>query len=127
MVEDDGEGGGEVRGEEEEGGGVFWGRGGLVKVGGVGRGRTEASLGHEGVGVFQGGGAPFGVVKVIGEEFERVGLLVVPRGHAPEALEDGLFAEGEVEEGAVDGVLFVVALGVFVAGNVFELFSLGGG
>lgn len=33
MVEDDGEGGGEVRGEEEEGGGVFWGRGGLVKVG----------------------------------------------------------------------------------------------
>lgn len=102
------------------GGGVSWGWGG-----GEGRGRTEAALGHEGVGVFEGGGAPFGVVKVVGEEFERVGLLVVPRGHAPEALEDGLFAEGEVEEGAVDGVLFVVAFGVFVAGNVFELFSLG--
>lgn len=95
--------------------------------GGEEGGRTEAALGHEGVGVFQGGGAPFGVVKVVGEEFECVGLLVVPRGHAPEALEDSLFAEGEVEEGAVDGVLFVVAFGVFVAGNVFELFSLGGG
>ena len=53
-------------------------------------------------------------------------MLAVPRGHAPEALEDGLFAEGEVEEGAVDGVLFVVAFGVFVAGDVFELLFLRG-
>lgn len=54
----------------------------------------------------------------------RCGLFLVEGGDAPEADEDGFLAEGDVVEGAVNGVA-VVGFGVLVAGDDFKLGALG--
>jgi hypothetical protein len=62
-------------------------------------------------------------LEVVHQELVGGTLLAAPDGYAPEADENGFFAEGEVEEAAVDGV-FVVGARIFVAGNGLELGAL---
>lgn len=83
----------------------------------------EPPLAHERVGVLERRRPPLGIFKVVGKQLLRRLLLPVPRRHPPQALKDRLFAQRQVVQAAVYGVL-EVALGVFVARNDLELSSL---
>lgn len=81
---------------------------------------TKPPLAQQRVRVLERRRLPLGLVEVIAQQPLRGHALFVPCRHAPQALQDGLLAQRQVEEAAVDGVL-ELALGVLVAGDDLEL------
>lgn len=81
---------------------------------------TKPPLAQQRVRVLERRRLPLGLVEVVAQQPLRGHALFVPRRHAPQALQDGLLAQRQVEEAAVDGVL-ELALGVLVAGDDLEL------